>query len=124
MVNARHAPKHHGEMLGDNHTAIEFLDHTAVKELNETTTATTVKYLGTLMNTSSNNSNDVRARLGRAKQDYDKLHNIWNSDLTFKQKFRVSQAIFLPMITYSLPQSVNSQTILKQIDSWYAGRRR
>ena len=44
---------------------------------------------------------------------------MWNSHLSFKQKHRVFQSIFLPLITYALPQAVLLESDLHRLDSWY-----
>ena len=76
-------------------------------------------YLGAHISSDSRSTPDIKARLSKASQKYKQLQHVWNSQLTFKQKHIACQAIFLPLITYALPQAVLLQSDLHKLDSWY-----
>ena len=63
-------------------------------------------YLGTHISSDSKSSTDIKARLSKVSLKYKQLQSVWNSQLSFQQKLTVFQAIFLPLITYAIPQAV------------------
>ena len=108
----------------DNTTPLLFSDATPVREVRTDAQGKPhcTTYLGVQISSDSSSRLDLKSRLSRASQKYKQMKHIWNSNLTPQQKLRVFQSIFLPLITYALPQSVLLDSDLQHLDSWYIAK--
>ena len=80
---------------------------------------TVVKYLGSMISWTKPFETAFYHRAALAEEAFKKLRLIWNSTLCLKERLKIFQATFLPVLTYGLDALTLTTPHLKRIDAFY-----
>ena len=92
---------------------ILFKDGTAVP------TTTQIKYLGSIISWSKSFDAAFKHRAALAETAYKKLRLVWNSSVSYREKLKIFQSVFIGTLIYGLDALTLQDKHLKRIDAYY-----
>ena len=92
---------------------ILFKDGTAVP------TTTQIKYLGSIISWSKSFDAAFKHRAALAETAYKKLRLVWNSSVSYREKLKIFQSVFIGTLIYGLDALTLQDKHLKRMDAYY-----